>query len=541
MIVVNGVYAQGQFGNISVSHGQEIEEDSEKIVKIAGEFNGKIYTLATKKKKFFIKVFTSDKMTLISTNEIVLPELKGKDLSFEGFFSLNEQLYVLGSVFDRKSKTANLTAVTIKENGELGKDAIKLFTTSVENGKSRGNFYYKKGPGGNSLLVLHAAYVQKLDLVKYEVKLFDNKLNTLMSNLQKVPFKDRKGLEFDIADFDVNANDDVFIVVNESYRNKKTKTNHEKFQVHAYKKANRYKKEVINIKFKNSEVMNCEMMATSDGKLNLVGFYSDVRKNGKPNKDLKGVYACSIDVATNTNEGVVLNEFDLDTKIKLLGERKAEKGKDVKPMYKTHSLIEKQDGGVILLSEFQVVQEGKSSGIGPISMTPVTFTNNEIIVTSLKPDGSLDWANVVPKKQQASYTHLGLSLTLSASSGSFSVSGGVNIHLTSLGKGPEYLSAIPVYDNGRLIVIFNDNPKNHGKIDLSDVKWMRSYNNSLPSALIFEEDGTMSRFDQADENAKILIMRPRVFLRLSPTEYIIYSSRKSKDKLGRLSVGEIKA
>ncbi|WP_296384216.1 hypothetical protein, partial [Winogradskyella sp.] len=53
------VFSQIQVGDFTITHGAEIEEDSEKIVRIAGEVNGQIIALANKKKNYFIKIFKS--------------------------------------------------------------------------------------------------------------------------------------------------------------------------------------------------------------------------------------------------------------------------------------------------------------------------------------------------------------------------------------------------------------------------------------------------------------------------------------------------
>ena len=94
-----------------------------------------------------------------------------------------------------------------------------------------------------------------------------------------MPFEDIKNLEFTISDFDVNVYDDIFFVINESFRDKKSKTNNEKFQAHVFKSTNNFVKEVIDISFTDKEIINCEMLANEDGKLHLVGFYSSVRNN----------------------------------------------------------------------------------------------------------------------------------------------------------------------------------------------------------------------------------------------------------------------
>lgn len=212
------------------------------------------------------------------------------------------------------------------------------------------------------------------------------------------------------------------------------------------------------------------------------------------------------------------------------------KGKDVKPLYVTHSLVEKNDGGLILLSEYQLVVQGKASGIGPLSFTPITFINNEIIVTSLKPDGTVAWSNVIAKKQKAAYTTMSLGIFGFSNQGNFSVSAGISVPLAVMGKGPGYLSAMPIYHKGKLTVIFNDNPKNYGVTDIDDIKWLGNYNKAVPAAMTSNDDGSILRMDQEDVEKYQLVLRPRVFHRVSTSEYIIYSSRKSKDKLGRMTI-----
>lgn len=195
----------------------------------------------------------------------------------------------------------------------------------------------------------------------------------------------------------------------------------ENFELHIFKKETSYKKEVVKINVIDKEIINCKMISTNKGKVKLVGFYSSVRDNGKANKELKGVYNATINLASVTNESIKFNDFDYDTKVKLLGERRAKKGKDVKPLYDIHSIIEKNDGGLIVLSEYRFVYVGQTQGFGPLGFTPVTYTMNEIIVNSFKEDGSLEWSNVVAKEQSASVSMISFNLFAGGSNGSFAV------------------------------------------------------------------------------------------------------------------------
>jgi len=528
--------AQNKIDKINMTYGEELPDDKQKIVKIIGEYNNKIYALGFKgKEEYFLKVFESSTMKIISSNPIVIPQISDREIDFEDVFLLNGKLYAIGSVYNKKEKIFNLVGSEISENGVISSKSVTLFNATVAKKSERGGFYFKQSQDEGALLIMHASKFPKEDAVKYDIKLFDENLTTLFSNEEKVTFDDsKKDFEFTISDFELNFQDDIFLVINESYRDSKKKEKVEKFQVHIFKRANGYKKEVVDINFKDKEIINCKMMSTNKNTLLLAGFYSSVRENGKANKELKGIYNATINLANNVNENLKFNEFDYETKVKLIGERRAKKGKDVKPLYNITHIIEKNDGGLIVLSEYQLVYVGQSSGIGPLAFTPITYTKNEIIITCLKPDGSLDWSNVLPKEQSAAVTTLSLAFSFASGNGNFAVGGSMMIPLAQMGKGPEYLGAIPIYKNGVLNIIFNDNVKNKGITNIEEIKSLGNYNNAVPSLFIFDEKGSITRKDPEEVIKNELVLRPGIYYRKSDNELIIYSSRKKLDKLGRL-------
>ena len=269
--------AQNKIEKINMSYGEELPDDNQKIVKIIGEANNKIYALALNKDDYFLKIFESKSMKLLSSNALIIPKISDKEVDFEEIFLLNGKLYVIGSVYNKKDKIFNLIATEISEKGILSKTTIPLFNSEVAKKSERGGFYFKLSPDENTLLIMHTSRFPKEDAVKYEVKLFDNKMATLFSSEEKVNFDDsRKDYEFIIADFELNFQNDVFLVINESYRDSKKKEKIEKFEIHAFKKANAYKKEVIDINIKGKEIINCKMISTVKNTLQLVGFYSAI-------------------------------------------------------------------------------------------------------------------------------------------------------------------------------------------------------------------------------------------------------------------------
>ena len=529
------VNAQNKIENVNITYGKELPDDKQKLVDIIGEANGRIYGLALKgKDTYVLKIFDSGTMGQLSSHEIILPDLNDREVEFEDIYLLSGKLYVVGSVYNRKEKIFNLVASPLSEEGKLSKDGIILFKAEVEKKSERGSFYFRKTQDGNGLLVMHASMFKKEDAVKYEIKLFDDNLKPVFSTVEKVTFDDdRKDYEFYIPDFQVALNDDVFVVINEGYRDKKKKERVERFEIHAYKSDKNFAKEVINIDVKDQSPINCKIVPSGDV-LHLMGFYSSVRESGRINKEFKGIYSASVDRKTNAVTSVKFNDLDHATRVKLIGERRAKKGKDVKPLYNIIQTIGRGDGGTIMLSEYQLVIVGQSSGIGPLAFTPVTYVKNEIIITSLAADGTHEWSNVLPKEQAASITTMSLGLGFSGGSGNFNVGGTIVIPLLQMGKGPEYLGALPIYKNGELSIMINDHVKNKGITDIEEIRSMGNYNNAVPSLFVFDKTGKMTRKDPEEVIKEELILRPGVNFSVNDNEYIIYSSRRKSDKLGRM-------
>ena len=100
IVGTSGFYAQNKLDKINLTYGDELADDGQKIVKIVGETTDKIYALAIKKDDFFIKIFESVSMKMISSKPIVIPAVSGKEVDFEDIFLLNGRLYVIGSVYN---------------------------------------------------------------------------------------------------------------------------------------------------------------------------------------------------------------------------------------------------------------------------------------------------------------------------------------------------------------------------------------------------------------------------------------------------------
>ena len=531
------LFAQLKVGDVSLNFGETITSKDGEVIKIAGEQGNTIYALARHKKKFFLQTFDASSKAFKSSKLLKFDKINGGKLQIEDLAIVDNVPFIMLSYYDKKNKTYNFLAKEI-EGDKIAK-TTKVLSVPVEKRNKKGSFVFTTSYDEFNYLIAHVGINSKKEQLKYTVKLLDNNLATVMEDNYEIVFKEKNRQLFDFSDVQVNEHGDVLIATTESYRDKKKKTSVNNITIHSYLVKKNYEKKVTNVTLTGKRALTCDLIETKDNTLHAIGFYSDIKKSGKAEYTVEGIYDVTFNYETGEVTKKTFNDFTVAVKAQLIGERRAKKGKDLKPFYRNIALVERENGGVIVLSEYSFVVVGRSSGIGPLSVTPYTYITNEIIVTALKQDGTLDWSNVIPKEQQVTVSELGFTLAFGGSSGGVSVSAGAYFPLAILGSGPEYLSAIPIYHNGKLTVIVNDDPKNIGITKMDDVRKVRNVNKMIPVAFSFnEETGELKRVDPTEFEKRQIVVRPATKYSKNSNSYIIYGGNKKGKSLGELTLSE---
>ena len=526
-------------GNIQLDFGEDISDVEGSIVNIAGVKENAIYTLSKKGKKFYIQTFDIDSKKNTGSKLLDLDEINKSKAIVEDVIVIEDKAYVMASYFNKDNKTYNFAALEILEGLALGAP-ITILSAEVDSRKKKGEFLFEMSYDEINYMITHLYIDDRNELLKYQFTLLDADMRSVKSDTHTVNFNDRKDLFFDFADFGVNENGDAFIVYTESYRDKKAKTTKNNITLQTYYRNNNYDLTETKIPLDGKRVVNCDLIYT-ENKVQLIGFYSNLKKSGRSEYNIEGIFDIAVNTDNNSINKKVFNDFTIDTKSKLIGERRAKKGKNLKPFYRNTNLIERENGGVIVLSEYFFRTVGRSTGMSigglGIAATPIIYDTNEIIVTSLNADGTLAWSNVIPKEQKASVSVLSVGIALSGGNGSVSVSASIMFPVATMGDGPEYLSSMPFYKDNKLTVIVNDDPKNIGITTMDDVKKVRNINKMIPVAFEFDDTtGQMTRVDPEDFEKKQIVVRPGVVYPLNENESIIYGSSKAETRLGILKI-----
>jgi hypothetical protein len=536
LFICTSLSAQLKVGDISLDFGGPVTDTKiGEVIQISGVHNNTIFALARQKNKYFLQTFDAATSNFKTSVLLEFDKLNGNKLEIQDLTVLNDKVYLMLSYYDRKEKTNNFIAKEIK--GDKIIKTTHLLTVPVEKKNKMGSFVFTTSYDEFNYLISHVGINERKEELAYSVKLFDNNLNEVLSDTYEVVFEEKNRQLFDFSDVQVNEHGDVLIATTESFRDKKNKTSVNNITIHAYLAKNEYKKQVTNVTLKGKRALNCSLLETKDNTLHAIGFYSDLKNSGRAEYTVEGIYDVTFNYATGEVTKQTFNDFTVAVKEKLIGERRAKKGKDLKPHYRNISFVERDNGGVIVLSEYALIVQGRSSGIGPLAITPYTYISNEIIVTALKQDGSLDWSNVIPKEQQVTVSEFGFALGFGGGNGGVSVSAGLYFPLAILGNGPEFLSAIPIYHNGELTVVVNDDPKNIGITDIDDVKKVRNIKKMIPVAFTFnEQTGELERTDPIEFEKKQIVIRPATKYRKASNEYYIYGGNKEGNCIGLMTL-----
>ena len=233
------------------------------------------------------------------------------------------------------------------------------------------------------------------------------------------------------------------------------------------------------------------------------GFYSSFGISSS-----EGSFFIKIDRETEEITSTVFHKFGMDILTENLNEKqiekikgKEEKGKNMElKNYKLDKIIMREDGGAVLIAE-QFYKD-----ITGEDFTTV-YNSNNIIVVSISPEGNLEWAEKIAKKQHSLYR--------------------------------EYCSYALAEVKEKLYFVFNDHPKN---LDYDGTGPVYDFTTRIKSngvLVTLNTDGQQKREVLYSSEDSKLLATPYLFKQTSDNELII-SGRQSyrKHRLGKITFKE---
>ena len=159
---------------------------------------------------------------------------------------------------------------------------------------------------------------------------------------------------------------------------------------------------------------------------------------------------------------VTVNKELSDTDIKSFNTKKDKSGNEgLDPNFEMKSLILREDGGVVLTAE-EVFTTHESYSSGGRTEFVTNYNTNDVLVSSISPQGNIDWLKMIPKSQ-------------------------------AFGGTENYSSYALMVSGSDLCFVYNDDKDNISQPTTSKAKPISSYNDAVAGMLTISGEGKMER------------------------------------------------
>jgi hypothetical protein len=487
LLTITSLFASAQTYRLTWGEEVKLKKGTADLDIIAVDNSGLYFTeTRVKMKGYFVIGATygaSHKLIKLDKNygEVFEKEYKKelKGLEFQSFQTLDEDLYMFATDYDKKSKLFKVFGVKIdKSTGDLVGDFMELGNYQLEN--KRDDYDMKVTPihGGKAFLMV--SNISNDDRVSLGVHLLDKSLKRKESAVINLSFKPDN---YTLQDVQVTNKNKIILLGKEfeetQIGKKKRKRMVFKQYVMSVYDINGKKERDITMDTEDRYIISGKLIEQPTGEMLLAGFYS---KNAKKD-DLNGFYINKVDPDKGA---MVLSSFK-EINSAMLGKsfvdetddddlskdekREAKKAQDSGEEEEfPNSFIIKSvtfnpvDQSVIITSEVSRYAYYSYSTYNASSKSWETthvhrFTNQDILVINADKEGNIKWLNAIPKSQ--------LEVIRSNRSGLWGYDA-VSSFFATMGGMPYYSSYASLLHGNNLVIIMNDHTSNNVNAEYGD-------------------------------------------------------------------------
>ncbi len=525
IIMGQNVLAQKKLEHGDLYLGPEIKSDKKGTLEdIIGMDKEGYYMIRAEPQKFYLEKYDHD-LNLVKFERIELG--KGGNRNFIEFAEqLDGEIYLFTSQYNSSVKQKILFANKInKQSLKPEGTSVKVAAYSYRSRQDDGYFDYSVSRDSSKILIYYDTPYHGNSGEKFGLSVFDSQLNHLWSKELVLPFRDKL---YEVERYKVDNHGNAYllgIVYRGKVRTKRQGRPNYEYHLLAYNQGDQYEEYLLNLQNKFITDMQFEISRT--GEIICAGFYSDLGKSS-----VRGTFYLLTDANTKEIKKEYYQEFDPSFLTDFMSEKRAGKGKELE-RYNLSQLEIRRDGGVVLIAEQVYIKELHNNnnysryqshfyyssflsyGHYPYRYyrdpyfnrdSEVQYNYNDIMVINIRPNGTIQWAKRIPKRQR------------------------------SKNDGGRYSSYAISIAKGKMFFVFNDNPKNLHK--QSNDRKIYNYTKGKESVVVLvtlNGKGEMKKEALFQERDTKTTTKPKVCEQISKNHMIIYSERNKKAKFARLT------
>jgi hypothetical protein len=352
---------------------------------------------------------------------------------------------------------------------------------------------------------------QKEEEQKITLTVLDKDMQIVWENDVVFPWRDYL---FDVEKLRVDQEGNAYLLglLYQGDKRKEKRKGEPNYEYHVVKfKKDKSEPEDYLIKLEKEFITDMTIDVLDNQDIVAAGFYSS-----KGTFSIDGTYFATVDATSKQIKRKAQKEFDLDFITQAMTERQAEKaekkeakGKEVELFeYDLDDIVLREDGGAVLVGEqyymFTTVTTTTTAGGGTSTRTTDHYIYNDIFVVNLSPEGIIEWALKIPKRQ----------------------------HTTN--DGGYYSSYTLSVTDDKMLFLFNDNPKNLIERDEGKYKNFAPGRESMVMLAEVTTNGTVEKKSLFSSNEAEVIIVPKVSEQVDDNTLVIFGKKGKAQRFMKL-------
>lgn len=507
-LLATSLFGQTKTSKANVRWGPDMD------VKTDGQFNDMVddlddavYMLVERRNDVFIQ--RMDGLKVIYQKQLDL-ELDKEDLDLVRVIITKDQVVVFSKRFDKKAKLTQLYVNTYEQDGfKPLKRFEKVAAIPAEKSKNAGQFAIGASRDRSKILVQMLDPHEKDAKEGFEVRVYGSDMELDWSQQVQLPYDDELfSRESTVVDDDGSVL--VLGVLHAEKREGKQLKREGKpdFAYHllSFTKGSPTPVDhTISVADKFLQDLTLSLGETGD--IVCAGFYGN-----KGSFTVRGTFFLRLDRATKQVVHESYKEFSNDFITEYLTEKeakkatkKAERKKEDLELFSfdLHDLILRKDGGAVLVAEqYRTYTVCYTDSKGNTSCS-THYIYNDVIVVNIDPQGNIEWASKVPKRQH------------------------------SANDGGMYSGCAVEVKEDKIYLVFNDSGEN---LFLKPGDKIKQFELTGKDALVVlatvNADGSTTREALFSPDRRDVILRPKDCVELRNGSMFIYANRKKDYRFG---------
>ncbi len=408
---------------------------------------------------------------------------------------MKDNIIAIFDTYENKQNQHQLYAQKIEKDGNFNGKLVLIDKIESEKKSNSGIFLIWPSEDNSKFLVINNPPFEKYQDEIFNFKVYDSELNNISNIGTSLPYKDKN---VSIIDYYLGNDGAIYMLTCielEKEQREKGQSPYFYSILLINPKTAELSEFKIELSSKNIEEVSFRI-DNKNNKLICAGFYSNLKPTEYTGKDIDGFFFLRIDALSKEIEAKGFKEIDKNMVAELSKKKKAEGDKGVSKSFEIVDVVNKSDGSITLISEYQndyVVYSTTTSSNG-VTTTKRTdyYDRNNIFVINVNPDGKVLSLIDIPKKQNT-----------------------VN--------DKAMFSSFLLFENAdRLFLFYNDHPDNL-KSDIKtikDVTKMPSIRKACLVAVEINKDGSYTKSKIYDNYTNKMAVLPAKSIKIGDSQYV---------------------